>query len=802
MHVECRLMDGASRAIWKRIVGNPVGRDLSRYRRLVDDVHALAPTFEALSAAELGARARDVTECLRGGEPPSAHVVRSFALVRETARRTLGLDAHDEQLFAAMAMHEGFVAQLDTGEGKTLAAVFSAFLRGAAGHGAHILTFNDYLARRDAEWMGPTYRALGLSVGYIEEGMVTSARREAYRCDVTYLTANECGFDVLRDGLCLRAEERVHRDFHFALVDEADSILIDEARVPLVIAAAGEDRHTRPRQLAAIVDELEPGVHYELDEYERAVDVTEEGLVHLEAKLGVILHEVENLAIIGALNCALHARALLRRDVDYIVRGGAIKLVDEHTGRVAEDRHWPDGLQAALEAKEGLAIEHGGMILGSITVQHLIRRYPYRCGMTGTAASAAAELKEVYGTEVVVVPPHRRCVRDDQGDAVFTHRAAKEAALVAEITRVHRAGRPILVGTVNVRESERLAQMLGDEGISCRVLNAKNDEREAAVVAAAGARGALTISTNMAGRGTDIRLGGADEAERDEVIALGGLYVIGTNRHESRRIDDQLRGRAGRQGDPGGSRFFISLEDPLFARFGLRTLVPRRFWPEPSREPVDHPVVLNEIGRTQRIVEGQNAEIRKTLARYTTHMEVQRRIVEEERDKVLTTDVAAEVLGAADPGRLDTLRARMGESGAADLCRRMMLVEVDNAWCDHLAAVADMREAIHLERLGRRDPLFVFQKETGLLFRDFQRGAEEASVARFLATDPSTVDMNADDLKGPSATWTYLINDDPFADDLTKALAGNVGFGIGAAMAWPLLMLWALARKWRRGSSG
>ncbi len=305
----------------------------------------------------------------------------------------------------------------------------------------------------------------------------------------------------------------------------------------------------------------------------------------------------------------------------------------------------------------------------------------------------------------------------------------------------------------------------------------------------------------MAGRGTDIRLGGADEAHRKEVVALGGLYVIGTNRHESRRIDDQLRGRAGRQGDPGTSRFFISLEDPLIARFGLKNLIPERFLPEPGPEPIDHPVVVSEIARTQRIIEGQNTEIRKTLSRYSTHAETQRGIVEEQRAEVLTTDAAAEILGAVDTERFSALQRRLGESDTTELCRRIMLLEIDRAWCEHLGTVADIREGIHLQRLGRQDPLFVFQKETGLLFHDFQRQVEEASAARFLAIDPATVDVNAADLKGPSSTWTYLINDDPFADDLAKSLAGNVGFSMGAAMVWPLLFLWALAKRWRERSS-
>ncbi len=375
------------RAFWGRVVGSPVEHDPPRYRNRMGAINGLRPELGALADAQLRAEAVRTVERIRDGEPPNAHLVRSYAVVREAAHRTLGLTAYDEQLVAAMAMHDGFVAQMDTGEGKTLAAVFTVFLRAAGGRGAHVLTFNDYLARRDAEWMGPVYEMLGLSVGFIEEGMSPGARRDAYGCDVTYLTANECGFDLLRDGLCLSVAERVHRDFHFALVDEVDSILIDEARVPLVIAAIDEHHGSLPERLAAVVEELEQGVHYGLDEYQRAVDLTEEGLTRVEGIFGIDLHDTENLATLSALNCALHARMLLRRDIDYIVRDGAIKLVDEHTGRVAEDRHWPDGLQAALEAKEGLEIAPGGLVLGSIPIQHLMRRYPHRCGMTGTAVT-------------------------------------------------------------------------------------------------------------------------------------------------------------------------------------------------------------------------------------------------------------------------------------------------------------------------------------------------------------------------------------------------------------------------------
>jgi preprotein translocase subunit SecA len=765
----------------------------------VQRIRALEPRIRALSDAALQAESSELVTRLRAGDSPRQYVDRSFALVSEASRRTLGLSPHDEQLVAALAMHEGNIAQVDTGEGKTLAAVFTAFLRGAIGRGAHVLTFNDYLARRDAHWMEPIYTMLGVSVAHIEERSTPEERRAAYRSDVTYLTAQQCGFDLLRDGLCLRAADRLHRPFHFALVDEADSILIDEARIPLVIAAEDMHRGELPTRLAALVETLDPASHYETDEYERAVDLTEAGLARVEAALALDLTDTANLPVLSAVNCALHARVLLRRDVDYIVRGDSIKLVDEHTGRVAEDRHWPDGLQAALEAKERLAVRRGGRILGSTTVQHLLSRYPHRCGMTATAVTAASELHRVYETAVVVVPPHRPCARIDHEDRLFTHRAAKEEALLAEIAQLHAADRPVLVGTASVAESERLAAALRDRGIDGEVLNARNDAREAAIIAEAGAPGAVTISTNMAGRGTDIRLGGADEEHRDLVLGGGGLCVLGTNKHESRRIDDQLRGRAGRQGDPGASRFFISLDDPLIARFGVRQLIPKRYLPPPQADSLDQPLVVREVARAQRVIEGQNAEIRGTLSRYASPLETQRSIVDKQRDEVLTGDAATRFFAAVDAEHVARLRDRLGVETTDDLLRRLMLVQIDRAWGDHLAAVADLREGIHLHRVGRQDPLFEFQKQAGLYFRALQQRVEEDAAAAFLAIDPETVDVDAAELKGPSATWTYLINDDPFRDQLAASLAGNMGFSIGAAALWPLLLLWWALKRWQAG---
>ena len=536
------------------LLGRPVEFDLSHDRALLVRIDELESGFGGRSDKELAEESRILKRRVQDGTEPGLLVAEAFALSREAARRAIGQRPFDVQILAGLAIHRGRIAELATGEGKTLAAVAPAYLHALLGRGVHVLTFNDYLARRDARWMGPVYERLGLSVGYVQEGMMPTERRRAYRCDVTYVTAKEAGFDYLRDGLALDDSEQVHRPFHFAIVDEADSILIDEARIPLVIAGdAGQSPNLAgPERMAAVARQLLPKIDYDTDEYQHNIALTEAGIARAEGLLGCgDLYASENLARLAQLRNALHAQCLLARDVDYVVRAGRVELVDDFTGRVADKRQWPDGLQAALEAKEGVQRQPEGRILGSVTLQHFLRQYPQLAGMTATAQPAAEELEQLYGLRVTVVPTHRPMIRVDDPDVVFTDQDAKRAALVGEIAGVHATGRPVLVGTASVGESERLADELRAKGVPGEVLNARNDEREAEIVAHAGAVGAVTISTNMAGRGTDIRLGGPDDhaADREKVVALGGLYVIGTNRHASLRIDQQLRGRAGRQGD-------------------------------------------------------------------------------------------------------------------------------------------------------------------------------------------------------------------------------------------------------------
>ncbi len=488
---------------------------------------------------------------------------------------------------------------------------------------------------------------------------------------------------------------------------------------------------------------------------------------------------------------------MLRRDVDYVVRDGRIDIVDEFTGRVVADRHWPDGLQAALEAKERLAQRPGGRILGSMTLQRFLRGYPRLCGMTGTARDAAAELHEIYGLDVAVIPTHRPLARLDRDDVVYASRDAKERAVVAEIARAHATGRPVLVGTATVTESERLAQQLERAGVPAVVLNAKHDAAEASIIARAGAPGAVTVSTNMAGRGTDIRLGGGGDEDRDRVAALGGLYVIGTNLHESRRVDLQLRGRAGRQGDPGESRFFVSLEDDLLVRYGIEGLIPARLRPGPSDSPIENVIVAREVARVQRIVEGQNLEIRRTLARYTSVVDEQHRRLFERRGALLTGEDTLDVWAVRAPERRAALVAAAGEAAVVEAERVITLGCIDRAWRDHLALCADVREGIHLARLGGQDPLTRFTSEAIAAFTTIDETIDDA-VQAALATvrvDGSELDLAGTGLKAPTSTWTYLVNDDPFKSRIGAMLTGPGGATFAtysALFLWPLFLLWML----------
>lgn len=783
---------------------NRVEYDLSSFEATATRIRAQEANWANVSDKQLRLHAAQLREQARQGGCPHELLVDVYALVCEVAARLLGLRPYHVQIMAGIALHQQKLVEMQTGEGKTLAAVLPVCLHALSGKGVHVLTFNDYLARRDADWMRPVYQFFGLSVEAIQAGMSTTKRRKAYAADVTYATAKEAGFDFLRMQLGRTKEELVQRPFSMALIDEADSLLIDEARVPLVIAGERTRSAEDLYQIAGLVANLAPHQDWELDEHRRNVLLTERGCERVEAALECgKLHDDDNYVLLTEVNQALHAQVLLHRDVDYIIRDQQIALVDEFTGRMIPDRRWPDGLQAALEAKEGLPIQPGGKILGTITLQHFLRQYPHLSGMTATAQSAAREFKAFYDLSVVPIPPHRPFIRNDAPDLIFTHTEAKYQALIHEIGQVHASGRPILVGTASVEESELIARRLNEAGIDCEVLNARNDEAEARIIAQAGTLGAVTISTNMAGRGTDIRLGGTDASMYNQVRALGGLYVIGTNRHESRRIDDQLRGRAGRQGDPGTSRFYVSLEDDLMVRFGIDSLIPPKLRPPHQAAPLRNPIIHRETDRLQRIVEGQNYEIRKTMWRYALLVEKQRATLQQWRFALLTESVLPSICTERAPDRYRALVEQVGQDMVVRAERAILLHHIDACWAEHLALITQIREGIHLVGIGGLDPLHEFHKQVAAAF-----GVIHATIAERTAASFATLVINKDgfddtDLQGPASTWTYLINDQAL-NDLQDALfgKGSSAFAAGAAiMTWPLLLGWAIWKRWKRPHS-
>ena len=696
-------------------------------------------------------RLKSAARNLRG----KSDVVEIFALAAVVSQRVLGLRMFDVQILGALALQKGQIAEMQTGEGKTLAAVPAVIWYALNGRGVHVLTANDYLARRDAMWMGPIYDWFGLSVAHISQDMATGSRRAAYLSDVTYATANEVGFDYLRDGLAQNADEMVQRPFAFAVIDEVDSILIDEARIPLVIAGGLPDDPALAQRADSVAIRLRPHAHYCVDEFVRNVQLTDAGIRLVEAALDCgSLFDERNLAILTAVQSALHARALLKRDVDYVMKNGCVELVDEFKGRIAQNRRWPAGLQSAIEAKERVALKTQGRILGSITVQSLAGMYERICGMTGTAATQSEEFLNVYKLRVTVIPTNRPVIRRDFPDVLYADKEARYRALVEEIRTVHETGRPILVGTASVDESELLSRRLRMVGVAHSVLNARNDGAEAEIVAQAGALGAVTISTNMAGRGTDILLGGNPPKDREKVVELGGLYVIGATRHEARRIDNQLRGRAGRQGDPGASRFLISLDDDLLVRFGV----------------AENP----DIDSVQRTAEGQNLDIRQTLWKYESVIEHHRGEVWRLRREVLLSPDWTIASMLPDEQYQDLLRTAGAEAlGTAG--RRLALAIIDDLWADYLANVAELRGGVHWVSWGGRDPLHTFLTGTQDIYADFHARLREEIADAFAAAEirNGVIEFRNHERFERGATWTYLTTDQPFG-----TLADRIGKGL------------------------
>ncbi len=730
------------------------------YEALLDEINQIS--YYSLCDIELKEKSKQLMAQAQKGQSLDVLLPEAFALVREAAARVLGMRPFDVQVMAAIALHQGKIVEMQTGEGKTLTATMPAYLNALGGFGVHVLTFNDYLAVRDAVWMGPLYKFLGLSVGFVKEGMTEAQRQEAYGADITYVTAKEADFDYLRDFLCSDQKALVHRDFHYAIVDEADSILIDEARIPLVIAGNMPQRLEEYTQLRNLVSKLK-AEDYEIDAYNGTVCMTDQGLHRAEKNLGCgNLYDSRNLELLARLNSTLYAETMLRRDRDYVVKNGKVEIVDEFTGRIADKRHWPDHLQAAVEAKEGILTGSKGMILGSIPLQYFVKLYPKLAGMTGTAASSAEELQEFYELETVVIPTNRPCIRIDHEDRVYLTKGEKLQAVAAEVVRVHRKGQPVLLGTGSVEESEELAELLRGMEIDCKVLNAKNDEQEAAIIAGAGALGAVTVSTNMAGRGVDIKLGGAQEQDPDRVAALGGLYVIGTNRHESRRIDNQLKGRAGRQGDPGESRFFLSLEDDWLQRYQvLKNASPKYLIPEPETNCL--PKVAPLIARGQRLMEGYNSDIRRQLWRYSYLLEQQRRILHRRRQNILGDKEKLQLLRQKAGLRYEELCQRYGSDVPDKVEKQLTLYYINKHWSEYLDYISYIRESIHLVVLGKQNPLFEYNKLAVQAFDEMQTEIEEDILRAFEGAEITEegIDMEREGMKAPSATWTYLISDSP-----------------------------------------
>ena len=677
-------------SLFRRAFGTKNSRELKRMGRIVAQINTLEPRFEVLSDAELKAFGGELRERAGGGAEFAALLPETFAAVREAARRTKQMRHFDVQLVGGIALHEGRIAEMRTGEGKTLVATLTATLNALSGKGVHIVTVNDYLARRDAAWMGPIYQALGLTVGVIQSGQKQEEKRQAYLADITYGTNNEFGFDYLRDNMAFSLQDKFQRDLHYAIVDEVDSILIDEARTPLIISGPAEQTTELYRQMNKLAPQLKreiPGEGLEappqvegdftIDEKNRQVELTERGHARVEerlVKMGLLdendsLYAASNLNLLHHVHAALKAHALFKRDVHYMVAKGEIVIVDEHTGRAMPGRRWSEGIHQAIEAKEGVPIQNESQTLASTTFQNYFRLYEKLAGMTGTADTEAFEFRQIYNLDVVVIPTHMPMVRQDHNDLVYFTIDEKYDAIVADIGDCMERGQPVLVGTASIESSERLSAELNKRKISHNVLNAKQHEREADIVAQAGAPGAVTIATNMAGRGTDIVLGGnweveAAELERpgeaevarikgawrerhDQVIEAGGLHIIGTERHESRRIDNQLRGRSGRQGDPGSSRFFLSMEDNLMRIFASERV--RRIMQSiglEEGEAIEHRMVNNAIEKAQRKVEGHNFDIRKNLLEFDDVSNDQRQVIYQQRRDLMGEDDISETIAA------------------------------------------------------------------------------------------------------------------------------------------------------------
>ncbi len=788
-----------------KVFGSKNEREIKRIQPQVERINALEPAVQAMSDDELKAQTAKFKERIDQGEPLNDLLPEAFAAVREASLRTLNMRHFDVQLIGGIVLHEGKIAEMKTGEGKTLVATLPAYLNALTGKGVHIVTVNDYLARRDTEWMGHIYQFLGLSMGTIVHGLDDAERLAAYAADITYGTNNEFGFDYLRDNMKFDHKSLVQPHHNFAIVDEVDSILIDEARTPLIISGPAEKSTDLYYQVNGLIPMLSADQHYRIDEKARSATLSEDGVARCEQLLKVDnLYDPRYIELLHHINQALKAHTLFKRDVDYIVKDGEVIIVDEFTGRLMPGRRYSEGLHQALEAKEGVKIENENQTLATITFQNYFRMYDKLAGMTGTADTEAAEFKKIYDLDVMVIPTNMPMIRDDFPDAIYKTRKEKFDAVLDEIKELNAKGQPVLVGTISIDVSENLSKKLKKKGINHSVLNAKNHEKEAEIIAMAGQPGSVTISTNMAGRGTDIVLG-------DGVTDVGGLHIIGTERHESRRIDNQLRGRSGRQGDPGSSRFYLALEDDLLRIFGGERITGiMEKLGMPDGEPIEHNMISRAIENAQGRVEGHNFEIRKQLLEYDDVMNQQREVIYRQRREALdgkslkpviiemirekAEDIAAEMFGeevVSGEWDLKAIRSAafkqfnfylnvdgedaledLGQEGLAGLIfegaqtlynereaaigsedfrqleRVVMLQTVDNLWKDHLLSMDHLKEGIGLRGYAQQNPLLVYKKEGFEMFNEMIARVKEETLGilfRIQIEEPKKID----DLRAP-----------------------------------------------------
>lgn len=768
----------------QRLIGNNSAREIKKMRAIVDEINGLEPSLSGLSDSSLAAKTQEFKKRLADGETLDDILPEAFAVVREASKRVLGMRHFDVQLIGGITLHRGNIAEMRTGEGKTLVATLPVYLNALTGKGVHVVTVNDYLAKRDSEWMGKLYRALGLSVGLIVANLDYNQRKLAYASDITYGTNNEFGFDYLRDNMVIHAEQMVQRPLNYAIVDEVDSILIDEARTPLIISGPGERSTDSYYTLAKVVPQLVAGEDYTIDEEQKTIAPTESGIAKVEKMLKIEnLYDSANLELNHLLNASLRAYAMMHRDKDYVVKDGQVVIVDEFTGRLMFGRRYSDGLHQAIEAKEGLKVERESQTLASITFQNYFRMYEKLAGMTGTAKTEEQEFNNIYGLEVYEIPPNKPLLRKDLPDLIFKSKKAKYKAVVKDVVERHKKGQPVLVGTTSITQSEQLSDMLLKSGVPHNVLNAKHHEKEAEIVANAGQRGMVTIATNMAGRGTDISLG-------EGVAELGGLHILGTERHESRRIDNQLRGRSGRQGDPGSSQFFLSLEDDLMRIFGADNIsgMMDKLGMEED-EPIEHSLITKSIERAQKKVENHNFNIRKYILEYDDVMNQQREVLYDQRRKILGNeslrDTIMEMVDSLvikamnqyadeklypeewdyegllkhlelfflEPGQFtvaemedlgrgelqerllaiaheeyDKREQLIGEANMRELEKAVMLKVVDSKWMEHLDSMDMLREGIGLRAYGQKNPLVEYKFEAYDMFEAMIEAIQEDTI--------------------------------------------------------------------------